>query len=155
MGGSTKTQFGALVKRVRYARAKKDYDKARSLAIRLHKNQKRKHGDEKGKPYINHIKRVVKGVKGVQAKTVAWLHDAAEDGHISLGSIRKRFPKKIANAVNAITKRKSETYFTYIDRVKTNPLARSVKRSDLRDNMRGNPPSSLRDRYNKALDILK
>jgi hypothetical protein len=76
------------------------------------------------------------------------MHDAVEDGW---------WPRSLAwPALEAISRRKGETYHCYILRVRGHPLARRIKMADLVDNLtRGSGPNrSLRRRYRKALMTL-
>lgn len=63
------------------------------------------------------------------------LHDVVEDSAVSVDDIEFLFGEEVAQAVDALTRRKEETYSDFIDRVKLNEIAREVKLSDLRDNM--------------------
>ena len=78
------------------------------------------------------------------------LHDSAEDGYFPLWALR------FWPALDAITRRKTETYREYIERVATNPKARRVKLCDLRHNMsrNGGAKPSLMKRYTAALERL-
>ncbi|MCQ9121578.1 HD domain-containing protein [Rodentibacter pneumotropicus] len=108
-------------------------EQARLLAEQLHANQL----DKAGKPYIHHLSFVADLLNGQADEIIAtaWLHDSVEDTSISLCEIQTRFGKRIAEAVNAITKRKNEPYDHYLSRVKANSIARQVKLADLSHNM--------------------
>ena len=45
------------------------------------------------------------------------------------------YEEEIIEAVDCLTRRDDETYEAFIQRIKTNPLARRVKLADLQDNM--------------------
>lgn len=79
------------------------------------------------------------------------LHDAVEDGYLP------RLLLRIWPALDAITRRKSETYAEYIERVAVNPKARKVKICDLKHNLarNGGPKLTLRIRYFAALERLE
>ena len=123
---------------------------AQTIAEQAHKDQK--YGE---KPYINHVKDVVNAVRP-ELKPAAWLHDTIEDTGAD--------PRKLADfgisprtidTVQTLTRRPSETYSQYIDRVSINPDAREIKLADLNANMRTLPEdSTLRSRYADALDKL-
>lgn len=112
-------------------------DKARKFATEHHKNQ----FDKAGAAYINHPATVAKFVEemgyGDEYITVAWLHDVVEDCNVSVDDIREIFGDCIANAVDAVTKRKpeGEKYADYMARVKANPIATVVKLCDYKHNM--------------------
>lgn len=106
--------------------------KAEILARHLHQGQK----DKANHPYVEHLQFVVDHLENPtdEMRAVAWLHDSVEDTHITLEEIRSEFGYSVADAVSAISKRKGENYHDYLIRVKQNPLARSVKLSDLKHN---------------------
>lgn len=132
-----------------------------------YKIAKEKHAGQKdigGKDYIYHPLYVASKVKTPEAKVVALLHDIVEDTDMTLEDLAALgFPTKIVKAVDAVTKRKREGYFDYIDRVKKDPIATEVKIQDLKQNMDltrlGRKPLK-RDlqrkmKYQKALGILE
>ena len=123
------------------------------IAEEVHKVQKRRDG----KPYITHVRAVADQVSG-EAKIVAWLHDAMEDGGVTAKDLREaNFPERVIEAVQAMTKDPDSkmTYLQYIEKqVKPNELARQVKLADLRHNMQDNDNPEQVGRYRKAYDIL-
>lgn len=133
---------------------------ASSIAHIRHEGQK----DLAGEDYICHLSRVAARVDTDEKKAVAYLHDILEDyDHtgITEEDLRKFFPKEIVDAVVAITRRSHEEYFDYILRLKSNPLARAVKISDLIDNSNLSrlPVVTIKDagrqsKYNRALIYL-
>lgn len=113
----------------------------------------------KGKPYFErHVEEVV----GVVSKaggtdehiTVAYLHDVVEDTVVTLDDIKIFFTDAVVEAVDAITKRKGESYFEYIDRVRKNDLATFVKAADLTVNLGNDPPPKLAAKYKIALEMV-
>ena len=124
------------------------------IAKRVHAGQ----FDKQGVEYFKHPETVASYVDGEDAKIVAYLHDVIEDGNgqVSLDDLRKIFGNEIANAVNILTRPKDMPYFDYIERIKTNDLAKKVKLADLKHNTdpsRGVIPSLIK-RYEKAKEIL-
>jgi (p)ppGpp synthase/HD superfamily hydrolase len=114
----------------------RDYELARDIVERVYRDKK----DLAGKPYIDHLHRVAVAVELVAAgwgpdETVALLHDIAEDGLMSLQTVYSIFGPEIGLAVAALTRRNSESYEAYIQRVSINPIAVNVKLADLADNM--------------------
>ena len=92
---------------------------------------------------------------------VGWLHDTVEDTDLSLVEIAETFGARIADAVDALSRRPDEKWDLYLRRVKANPIARKVKISDLIDNSNLGriPEPGLKDvarqtKYNKALRFL-
>jgi (p)ppGpp synthase/HD superfamily hydrolase len=65
---------------------------------------------------------------------VAWLHDTVEDTVLELESIRLACGDAIADAVDALSKRKGEKFEAYYERVKANEIATAVKWHDVADN---------------------
>ncbi|MBF84581.1 MAG: guanosine-3',5'-bis(diphosphate) 3'-pyrophosphohydrolase [Acidobacteria bacterium] len=112
-------------------------DKAVEFAFDHHFGQT----DKAGANYIFHPKAVAKFVEemgyGDEYVTVAWLHDVVEDCDVTVDEIREIFGDCIADAVDAVTKRKSgnEKYADYMARVKANPIATVVKLCDYKHNM--------------------
>lgn len=108
------------------------YNTALRLAIRAHEGQR----DKGGRDYVTHPIRVAARCRSLQAKTVALLHDTLEDTSVTVDELREQgFPDEIVEAVQAITKRKGESYESFVKRLSGNALAREVKIADLEDNM--------------------
>lgn len=103
------------------------------LALEAHAGQR----DRSGEPYILHPIRVMGALEGDAARAAALLHDVVEDSDTTLDDLRRAgVPESVVQAVDALTKREGEHYDSYLDRVIADPLARLVKRSDVRDNLR-------------------
>ena len=134
-------------------------DKALEIAIKAHKGQR----DLAGVDYIEHPKAVANLVNSDEEKAVAYLHDVLEDTYITEKDLLQMGIKNnIVLAVKVLTKEKNEPYTKYIERVKENKLASTVKIADLQHNMNlsriANP--SKRDyerleKYKRALTFLK
>jgi (p)ppGpp synthase/HD superfamily hydrolase len=109
------------------------YHEAQELSREVHSKQKRRDGQA----YLSHILRVEQHFNALEEKIVALLHDTLEDSNMTWEDLITYygFTLEIAKAVEAISRRKGEDYFTYIERVKKNKLARAVKQADLKDNM--------------------
>jgi hypothetical protein len=106
--------------------------KAEIIAKKAHAGQV----DKAGEDYFNHPKRVSYNFNEDNEIIVAFLHDVIEDTNITLEQLKKEgFNDEVLVALDAITKRESESYDQFIDRVKENPIALKVKMADLRDNM--------------------
>jgi (p)ppGpp synthase/HD superfamily hydrolase len=124
-------------------------------AIRAHRGQK--HGT---RPYILHVLDVTSRVLDQPEDVIiaAILHDAVEDGDITLEEARAAFGSRVAAALTALTRNNDanyhETYAEYIDRIAKNPDAVTVKFADLEANLEANPPDSLRERYEAAWNTL-
>lgn len=107
-------------------------EEAIALATSAHQGQT----DKAGAPYILHPLRVMQRMNSEEAKMVAVLHDVVEDTSVTLEELRAlNFSETVVAAVDSLTRRAEESYETFIERVKLNPLARKVKLADLEDNM--------------------
>ena len=122
------------------------------IAVRFHKGQK----DKNDEPYIFHPMRVMMNCNTYEEKIVAVLHDVLEDTQCTEAYLEGVLESdELLDAVKAITRKPDEKYFDYINRVKENSIARTVKIADLTDNLsRKGASYSLRERYCKALQIL-
>lgn len=102
------------------------------LATKYHDGQV----DKSKQPYILHPLFVMSTVKDIKEKIVAVLHDIIEDTELTEEDlIIHGFDFDIVQAIVAITKVKGETYHEYLNRVKCNELATTVKLADLTHNM--------------------
>ncbi|WP_371374400.1 HD domain-containing protein [Sporomusa aerivorans] len=92
--------------------------------------------DKGGKPYILHPISVAKIVETEEEKTVALLHDVLEDTPVTLEELRENgLPESVVVAIDVLTKRPGVEYGDYIQRVKRNPIALTVKIADMTHNM--------------------
>src|ERR1041385_8633485 len=101
----------------------------------LHRGQT----DKAGLPYILHPIRVMSGFLAPEdedARLVAVLHDVVEDCPVTCQMLLERgYSLKVVEAIDALSRRKGESYQTYLERVDRNPLAVRVKMADLHDNL--------------------
>lgn len=112
-------------------------DEALSVALDAHRGQS--YPAPEPEPFIFHPLRVMLGVASGPAKVVALLHDVVEDSPVTLVDLaNKGFDAQIVHAVDCLSRRSSEPYADYIDRVSSDELAREVKLSDLADNLANN-----------------
>ena len=89
-----------------------------------------------GEPYVLHPIRMMIQAKTGEEKTVAVLHDVIEKTSVDITYlIEAGFSDKIIQAIGSLTRRDSESYDEYIDRVEKNDLAIKIKIIDLDDNM--------------------
>lgn len=125
------------------------------IATKAHAGQT----DKAGEDYILHPLRVMYGMETEDEMIVAVLHDTVEDTTVLVSDIEEAFGSEIAQAVDAISKRKGESNASYLERVAMNPLALKVKLRDLQDNMSGDrgwaPPASLMLKYRNSVDYLR
>ena len=136
---------------------------AMEIAMIAHEGQV----DKAGKPYIDHVARVVEMIRPWirsfylkdrhEALAAAWLHDVVEDTDVDVMQIAHAFPGLVAVTVDVLTRREGEVYADYILRIarSTTLAAQIIKRADLYDNrFRGTLPASMEMRYDRALAIL-
>ena len=142
---------------------KEEIKTARFIALLAHAGKV----DKAGEPYVKHLKAVADQCDG-KAKIVAWLHDVLEDTQIDYVTLKYALnyflgdcADDVCRAVLAITKLKRESYDCYLERVKSNPLAREVKIADLKHNLGLSRLPEITDKdleraekYRKALEFL-
>ncbi len=129
-------------------------ERAMAIAADAHRGQT----DKRGRPKLEHCRRVAAAVNGLPAKTVAWLHDVVEknDGWSTMRLEAEGFPADVVRAVDAMTRRPGEDYFAFARRAASDPLARPVKRADLQDNLRQSREIGVDGgKYAEALDLLE
>ena len=103
-----------------------------SIAAQAHKGQK----DKAGAPYLLHPLRMMLRMNSETAMMAAVLHDVVEDTDWTLGRLHEAgFSVEVIEAVDCLTHREGESYEQFVERVRTNPIARQVKIADLEDNM--------------------
>jgi (p)ppGpp synthase/HD superfamily hydrolase len=106
-------------------------EQAVDLARRFHAGQV----DKGGRPYIEHVLRVMDAVDTDQEKLVAVMHDLLEDTPLTSSDLHcVGCPPQIVDGVEAMTKRAGEDYEDFIRRAAAHPIARGVKAADLADN---------------------
>jgi (p)ppGpp synthase/HD superfamily hydrolase len=92
--------------------------------------------DKSGRPYIGHPLRVMESVTGEHARMAAVLHDVIEDTAVTAEDLLARgCPAVVVDAVVALSHLPEEPQEDYLRRVAANPLALSVKRADIGDNL--------------------
>ena len=134
-------------------------DRAILIATQAHQGQK----DRYGVIYILHPIRVMLQFNSEPEMIVAILHDIVEKTEWTLDQLHEQgFNEDIIEAVDLLTRRDSQPYMEYIDRLKVNPIARKVKIADIEDNMNPKRMEGLSDknfeklaRLHKARAILK
>lgn len=133
-------------------------EKAIQIAATAHNGQT----DKGGKPYILHPLRVMIQMDSEAAMIVAVLHDVVEDSEYTFDNLKAfGFSNEIITAVKYLTKQEGEPYETYLQRIKSNSLARQVKLADLKDNMNLQRLQNItskdverQEKYAKAVQIL-
>ena len=106
-------------------------DIALAIAKKAHAGQV----DKAGVDYIQHPLYVASQVKTEQEKAVALLHDVLEDSDITAADLLAYgLSNEVVTAVQTLTKKKGQSYQDYLEKVKSNDLARVVKLADLKHN---------------------
>jgi hypothetical protein len=114
-----------------------------ALAAEAHIRQ----ADKAGAPYILHPLRMMQRLETATEMIVAVLHDTVEDTHWTLkGLLAAGFSREVVDAVDCLTRRVEETYDEFIERAKSNPIARRVKLADVEDNLNITRLSEVTDR---------
>ena len=132
--------------------------KAFSLCMVKHWKQK----DKAGKRYVWHPIHVMINVKGYNEKIVALLHDIVEDTEVTVPDLKNlKFSKEVIEAVDVITKKKDQEYFSYLKSIRDNSIAKKVKIEDLKHNSDLKRLRSITQKdidraikYKKAIDYL-
>jgi len=135
--------------------------KAMVIAYNAHQGQV----DHGGVPYIFHPVHLAEQMSDEYTTCVALLHDVVEDTSVTLEELAVDFPKEVIDAVALMTHQDGVPYLDYVEKIKGNPIARTVKLADLRHNSDrtrlatdGNDEDTIRryeNKYKKAFEILK
>ena len=134
------------------------FDIALSIARQAHEGQL----DKAGVDYIEHPIYVASQVDTEEEKAVALLHDVIEDSSVTAEELLNAgLPETVVTAIQILSKKKGQDYQTYLENVKSNPLARVIKLADLKHNSDLSRLSSVTDKdlerlekYKKAIDYL-
>ena len=131
---------------------------ALSIATEAHNGQ----FDKAGVDDIEHPIYVASQVDTEEEKAVALLHDVIEDSPFTAEELLLAvLPETVVAAVQILSKKKGQDYQTYLENVKSNPLARVVKLADLKHNSDLSRLRSVTDndlerleKYKRAIDYL-
>ena len=134
-------------------------ERAIELAVTAHRGQK----DRSGRPYILHPLWLMQQFEDTGAMIVAVLHDTVEDSSLTLQDLESEgFSEEIVEAIDALTRRKEETYEQFILRLKPQPLALRIKLADIEHNLDVRRLSQLNkddlkrvDKYHQAWCVLR
>ena len=90
-----------------------------------------------GEPYILHPLRLLIKAKSNEERIIAILHDVIEKTNISLADLKnKGFNQNIISSIDSLSKRRSESYIEYIERLMQNKISVKIKLLDLADNIK-------------------
>jgi (p)ppGpp synthase/HD superfamily hydrolase len=119
--------------------------------------------DKSGRPYIGHPLRVMASVTGEHAQMAAVLHDVIEDTPVTASDLLAHgCPAVVVDAVVALSHLPGEPQEDYLRRVSADPLALTVKRADIADNLSparlarldAETQERLKIKYARALGLL-
>ena len=120
--------------------------------------------DKAGVPYIFHPLHLAEQMEEEISCCAALLHDTVEDTSVTLDDLAAEFPVEVVEAVRLLTHDPETDYFDYVRRIRSNPIALTVKLADLQHNSDATrfagvevPKERIgyfRDKYTKARAIL-
>lgn len=133
--------------------------KALRLCFKAHRDQL----DKSGIPYVFHPFHVAESMPDEITTTVALLHDVVEDTDYTLEDLAAMgFPQAVTDALAMMTHDDSVPYLDYVAALKSNPVARCVKLSDLRHNsdlsrldVVDEKALARVEKYRKAIEMLE
>ena len=133
--------------------------KAMKLAYNYHHGQE----DKANMPYFYHPLLVANEMDDEDSTVVALLHDVVEDTTCTMEDLKKAgFSDRVLEALALMTHDDDTPYMEYVKRLSLNPIARKVKRADLRHNSDltrrdeiTEEALSLVKRYKKAIEFLE
>lgn len=104
---------------------------ALKLCFEAHKDQI----DKSGMPYVFHPFHLAEQMADENTTIVALLHDVIEDTEYTLDDLRKfGFAEDVLSAISLMTHADDVPYMEYVEKIKTNPIAKAVKLADLKHN---------------------
>ena len=107
--------------------------KAITIACEAHQGQ----SSINGEPYILHPLRLLIKAKSNEERIIAILHDVIEKTNISLADLKnKGFDQNIISSIDSLSRRRSESYNEYIERLVQNKISVKIKLLDLADNIK-------------------
>lgn len=120
---------------------------ALAIASYLHRGVK----DKGGVPYICHplwiYSKLSAKCEPLEVLNTSILHDVYEDTEVTLTELAEWFSPTVCDAVDALSRREGEDRADYIRRVAKDPIARKVKKEDLRHNL---DITRLKNRHNMS-----
>ena len=104
---------------------------ALKLCFEAHKDQI----DKSGMPYVFHPFHLAEQMADENTTIVALLHDVIEDTEYTLDDLRNfGFAEDVLSAISLMTHADDVPYMEYVEKIKTNPIAKAVKLADLKHN---------------------
>ena len=132
--------------------------KAMKLCFEAHKDQV----DQSGMPYVFHPFHLAEQMHDEDSTVVALLHDVVEDTPYTLEDLKEMgFNRAVLEAVTLLTHLPQVSYEVYLEGIKKNPLAKTVKLADIAHNsdqtrLDADDPRAgyWAKKYKRALEIL-
>jgi (p)ppGpp synthase/HD superfamily hydrolase len=104
---------------------------ALKLCFEAHKEQR----DKSGLPYVFHPFHLAEQMQTEETVIVALLHDLVEDTDYTIADLTEMgFDKAVTDAIALMTHAKGVEYMAYVQAIKENPIAKTVKLADLKHN---------------------
>lgn len=133
--------------------------RALKLCFEAHRNQE----DKSGMPYVFHPFHLAEQMTDEATTITALLHDVVEDTDYTLEDLRAMgFPPEALDAIELMTHDPAVPYLDYVAKIKTNPIARTVKLADLRHNSDLTRLDAVDDqalarveKYHRAIQLLQ
>ena len=123
--------------------------KAMEIAYRSHHGQV----DKSGVPYIFHPIHLAEQMDDEISVCVALLHDVLEDTNVSEEELLKEgISEAVIKNIKLLTKDKNETYFDYLERVKSSKTAVKVKLADLKHNSDSTRLLEIKEKDRKRME---
>ena len=139
------------------------YTKMTKIALKLCFDAHKEQTDQSGMPYVFHPFHVAEQMKDEDSTIVALLHDVVEDTSYTLEDLRGfGFSDRVLEAVSLLTHEEDVSYVDYLEKIKGNALAKTVKLADIMHNsdqtrLEPNDPRAeyWEKKYKKAREILE
>lgn len=132
--------------------------KAMTIAYNAHMDQ----FDKAGVPYIFHPIHLAEQMDNEIECVVALLHDVVEDTNVTFKQLEKEFSSDIIDILKLLTHDKKIDYMKYIEKLKSNSIAKKVKIVDVKHNLDETRLEKItkedilrRNKYKKALEYLE
>ena len=126
--------------------------KAITIACEAHQGQ----SSINGEPYILHPLRLLIKAKSNEERIIAILHDVIEKTNISLEDLKnKGFDQNIISTIDSLSRRRSESYFDYIERLMQNKISIKIKLLDLADNIKMHSENNDNGIYDAKINQYK
>ena len=129
---------------------------AEEIARLAHSKQFRRDGKT---PYITHPQAVAIWLTKMgwndYAIAAGWLHDILEDTDVKTDFLRTEgIPSRVIEVIELLTKQKDSDYFSYLVKLKKDPVAVQVKIADMIANLSDQPSYEQMNKYSKGLLFL-